>query len=293
MKSRILRVRALGLRPHEQIALKSVCRLSQQVDRSIGFRVADPAEAAEIFIVATDDPGAVTDWQALDPDRLTPFVAVGPAPADAGHGAHLAKPFLASRLLAAMETCAPRVATDPSGDTGAPADAPQPSVAAAKLQPPSPVPRKLPARRGHSVLVVDDSATARKQIEIVLQGMGLQPHCVASGEQALDAIESYYFELILLDVVLPGTDGYQVCKAIKKNPRTKNIPVVMLTSKATQFDRIRGKFAGCDAYLTKSLDRAAFTAVMNEHLAHLSQGPVLRAPDESATGAAAAQRVAS
>jgi two-component system, cell cycle response regulator len=283
MKSRTLRVMALGLRTHELIALKSVCRLSQQTERPIGLRIAEPGEDADLFVVATDDPGSVTDWRALDPKASTPFVAAGPPVDPMTNGVHLPKPFLASRLLAAMDMCAALIKSHEGSDVAQaePLHAPRPSA-----------PQAPPARRGGSILVVDDSATARKQIEIVLLEMGLQPHCVASGEQALEAIENYYFELILLDVVLPGTDGYQVCKAIKKNPRTRNIPVVMLTSRTSQFDRIRGKFAGCDTYLTKALDRAAFTAVMNEYLAQVTRQPVFNEPEQAASDFAATTRLA-
>jgi two-component system, cell cycle response regulator len=278
MKSRTLRVTPLGLRSHELIALKSVCRLSQQAERPIALRVAEAGEQADIFIVATDDPDAVAEWRALDPDADTPFVAAGPMVEPSAAGVHLPKPFLASRLLAAMDMCAVLNKVGAPSDPGEASEALAQRVESRATRTPAPrplaTPPSAPARRSRSILVVDDSATARKQIELVLLDMGLQPHCVVSGEQALEAIENYYFELILLDVVLPGTDGYQVCKAIKKNPRTRNIPVVMLTSKATQFDRIRGKFAGCDTYLTKSLDRAAFTAVMNEYLARMPQGPL-------------------
>ncbi len=281
---------ALGLRPHEQIALKSVCRLSQQTERPVGLRITEPGEAVDLFVVATDEPSALTDWRALDPDGLTPFVAAGPMPPGLDNGVHLPKPFLASRLLAAMDMCAALIQADAPTDSAAGSiSTPGNKPTRATLNPPQATP---PARRNRSILVVDDSATARKQIELVLLDMGLQPHCVASGEQALEAIENYYFELILLDVVLPGTDGYQVCKAIKKNPRTRNIPVVMLTSKTSQFDRIRGKFAGCDTYLTKALDRAAFTSVMNEYLSQMSQAPAFAAPADAASASMNAQRSA-
>ncbi len=292
MKSRTLRVLPLGLRSHELIALKSVCRLSQQTGRPIALRIAEAGEGAHIFIVATDDPGAVADWRALDPDASTPFVAAGPMVEPSNVGVHLPKPFLASRLLAAMDMCA---ALSKAGDASEAGEAGEALAQRMDVRATQPAPRpaaaaqtSAPARRSRSILVVDDSATARKQIELVLLDMGLQPHCVVSGEQALEAIENYYFELILLDVVLPGADGYQVCKAIKKNPRSRNTPVVMLTSKATQFDKIRGKFAGCDTYLTKSLDRAAFASVMNEYLARMPQVPSFGPQAEPSADLAAA-----
>jgi two-component system, cell cycle response regulator len=275
MTTRILRVRALGLSPHELSALKSVCRLSQLSWRPFGHELAEPGIPADIYVVAMDDPVALADWRANDPRGLIPFVAAGQLPPSGVNGVHLAKPFLASRLLAAMDVCATRL----TGTTAVDSEPPPRADNVTQPDPETPVPSQtaLPQRRGRSVLIVDDSATARRQIEVVLQGMDLQPHCVASGEEALHAIDGYHFDLILLDVVLPGTDGYQVCKAIRKNPRTKNISVIMLTSKTSQFDRIRGKFAGCDAYLTKPLDRAEFTAVMRDYLAQIAPAAVFAA----------------
>jgi two-component system, cell cycle response regulator len=277
MDVRLIRVRALGLRPHELIALKSVCRLSQQAGRPIGHELAEPGGAADIFIVAMDDPQSLADWRTSDPQGLIPFVAAGSLPPAVANGVHLPKPFLASRLLAAMDVCAALLKGRGSVDT--PTD--QEQANELQLSPAAPMPFQahLPPRRGSSILVVDDSATATRQIEFVLQKMGIQPHCVASGEEALRAVDSYHFDSVLLDVILPGTDGYQVCKAIKKNPRTRHISVIMLTSKTSQFDKIRGKFAGCDSYLTKPLDRADFIDVMQKYVTPVSPGVALSVSD--------------
>jgi twitching motility two-component system response regulator PilG len=74
-----------------------------------------------------------------------------------------------------------------------------------------------------------------------------------------------FYDIIFLDVILPGADGYQVCKHIKKNPLLKQTPVVMLTSKASPFDRVRGSLAGCDTYLTKPVDYQEFKQVLEKY----------------------------
>ncbi len=124
MDAILIRVRALGLGPHELNALKSVCRLSQQTGRPIGHELADPGGAADIFVVAMDDAQAVADWRARDPQTLIPFVAAGSSPAGAANGVHLPKPLLASRLLAAMDACANlRKGTDPVDTPAIPSQA--------------------------------------------------------------------------------------------------------------------------------------------------------------------------
>lgn len=270
MSSGVVRVSPLGMTAYELNLLKSVCRLSQHAGRRIGHQVVEPGQEADIFVVATDDPSSVAEWRARDPQALMPFVAAGSLPADMANGVQSPRPLFASRLLAAMDTCASRLLRLQSADA-------EPKQGAERVSRPHPsttVPSRptLPPRRGRSILIVDDSAVARMQIGQLLQGMKLEAHSVASGEEALSAVDNFHFDLILLDVMLPGTDGYQVCRAIKKNSRTKNISVIMLTGKTSQFDRIRGKLSGCDTYLTKPVNRADFTAVMEKYLSKLSLG---------------------
>jgi two-component system, cell cycle response regulator len=280
MSTCIVRVGPLGMTAYELNLLKCVCRLSQHAGRRIGHQVVDLGQEADIFVVATDDPKSVADWRARDPQALIPFVSAGPLPAGMANGVHSPRPLLASRLLAAMDICASRLQRLQSADAE-----PNPGVERVlRPHPLAPLASRstLPPRRGRSILIVDDSAVARMQIEQLLLGMKLEAHCVASGEEALGAVDNFHFDLILLDVMLPGTDGYQVCRAIKKNPRTKNISVIMLTGKTSPFDRIRGKLAGCDTYLTKPVNRADFTAAMEKYLSKLSLGAAFSRPPDVA-----------
>ncbi len=114
-------------------------------------------------------------------------------------------------------------------------------------------------------LVVDDSLTVRKQLEQELGASNIQVDSVETGETGLDLMGKHDYDIIFLDVMLPGADGYQVCKHIKKNPLLKQIPVVMLTSKSSPFDRVRGSLAGCDTYLTKPVDYQEFKQVLEKY----------------------------
>ncbi len=114
-------------------------------------------------------------------------------------------------------------------------------------------------------LVVDDSVTVRKQLELELGASNIHVDSAETGETGLDLMGKNYYDIIFLDVMLPGADGYQVCKHIKKNPLLKQIPVVMLTSKSSPFDRVRGSLAGCDTYLTKPVDYQEFKQVLEKY----------------------------
>jgi CheY-like chemotaxis protein len=115
------------------------------------------------------------------------------------------------------------------------------------------------------VLAVDDSPLMRTFLQNKLSPYGIQPEFAASGEEALFKISKQHFDLIFLDVMLPGMDGYDVCKMIKKNKDNSLMKVVMLTSKDKTFDKIRGTMAGCDGYLTKPVDEMKLRAIIERH----------------------------
>jgi CheY-like chemotaxis protein len=151
------------------------------------------------------------------------------------------------------------------------ADAPMSPPPTAPVPPPvAPVmPTAVPTARHEEhnfrVLAVDDSPLMRTFLQNKLQPYGIQPEFASSGEEALFKISKQHFDLIFLDVMLPGMDGYDVCKMIKKNKDNSLMKVVMLTSKDKTFDKIRGTMAGCDGYLTKPVDEMKLRAIIERH----------------------------
>lgn len=104
------------------------------------------------------------------------------------------------------------------------------------------------------VLVVDDNLTVREFMRSKLAPFNFNVDYAESGEQAVGLTGHRRYACVFLDVVMPGIDGYQVCKLIKSKKAQGKTHVVMLTSKGSPFDKIRGAMAGCDAYLTKPVD---------------------------------------
>lgn len=126
-----------------------------------------------------------------------------------------------------------------------------------------------------SILVVDDSAAVRGHLESALKTVGYGVTSVDSGEAAIMAAGARAYACILMDVLMPGIDGYEACRKIKAMPpngRGVRPAIVMLTSKSSPFDRIRGKMAGCDAYLTKPVQRSHLMQVLAEHAFKHMQG---------------------
>ncbi len=120
----------------------------------------------------------------------------------------------------------------------------------------------------NAVLVVDDSAAVRAQLRALLESRGLAVADVDSAEAALAAAAESHYACILMDVLMPGIDGYEACRRVKANTHDGAAPtVVMLTSKSSPFDRIRGKMAGCDAYLTKPVDPEHLYEVISRYTA--------------------------
>lgn len=104
------------------------------------------------------------------------------------------------------------------------------------------------------VLVIDDEENIIEFIKLGLRYEGFQVESAPDGEQGIVAAQRINPELIILDVMMPGIDGMEVCQRLRSNPTTRDIPILMLTAKDEVRDRITGLDAGADDYLTKPFD---------------------------------------
>ncbi len=111
------------------------------------------------------------------------------------------------------------------------------------------------------ILVVEDSPTTRVQIAKALQSAGYEVLTAEDGEQAIAAVFEFHPELVVLDVVLPKKNGYQVCRTIKSDPDLA-IKVVIATAKDQEKDRIWSGRQGADAYLSKPIDMELLVATV-------------------------------
>ena len=205
----------------------------------------------------------------LSPSALSAAVAPSPQRANLRVVPN-PSPLAASLPSAARISDAPMT---PLTSPAAPIAAPAPVLAMAApvaTPPPTPVmPTAVPTPRHEEhnfrVLAVDDSLLMRTFLQNKLQPYGISPEFASSGEEALFKISKQHYDMIFLDVMLPGMDGYDVCKMIKKNKDNSLMKVVMLTSKDKTFDKIRGTMAGCDGYLTKPVDELKLRAIIERH----------------------------
>ena len=106
------------------------------------------------------------------------------------------------------------------------------------------------------VLIVEDEESLLKLESILLTSKGYEVFGAGDGQAALDAIAEVKPDLVLLDIMLPEIDGFEVCRRIKANDDTKHIPVIMLTAKKSREDMARGEQVGADWYITKPFKSA-------------------------------------
>ena len=118
---------------------------------------------------------------------------------------------------------------------------------------------------GKTVLLIDDSNTIRRSGEIFLSQAGAKVLLAEDGFDGLSKVVDHKPDIIFVDVMMPRLDGYQTCALIKNHRDFKDVPVVMLTSKDTLFDRARGKLVGSDQYLTKPFSKKSLIEAVIAH----------------------------
>ncbi len=116
------------------------------------------------------------------------------------------------------------------------------------------------------ILVVEDEESLLKLESILLSSKGYNVTGVMDGKSALEEVMAHRPDLVILDIMLPEIDGFEVCRRIKENPATSTIPVVMLTAKKNSQDVARGTEVGANAYLTKPFKSAKVIEVIENLL---------------------------
>ena len=123
------------------------------------------------------------------------------------------------------------------------------------------------------ILVVEDSISQREMISELLKGNGLSVDVAGDGVEALDTLSQIAKDnpaslpnLIVLDIVMPRMNGYELCRRLKSDPKIQNIPIVMCSSKGEEFDRYWGMKQGADAYIAKPFQPAELLGTIKQLL---------------------------
>lgn len=254
-ESREFSIALCGFPESDEKALNRAFMLSKVRPRR--YRFWEPGRRHPDFFAVNEDLSAGAqawaDLRARFSGHVIPVVRIGAADklADEFTGVvnvFFKRPILANRILKTLDALvtevyqfAPELAIH--DDMSMPLRGEEAhAVEAAPEAPPS-------AKR---ILVVDDSESVRKMMEMRLAKKGYAVDFAVTGEEALTKAREQSYDLIFLDVMLPGISGYDVSRHLKKDIQVR-APVVMLTGKTSRIDKLRGTLASADAYLTKPL----------------------------------------
>jgi CheY-like chemotaxis protein len=128
----------------------------------------------------------------------------------------------------------------------------------------------------NKVLIVDDTETMRLYEQMLLTGQGYEIETAGDGVEALATIESFAPDLVLLDIMMPRMDGIECCRRIKNSDATREIKVVMVTTKS-EYERVKEAFAaGCDDYVTKPIDKIELLTKIKDLLRFMDLRQLLR-----------------
>jgi two-component system, OmpR family, alkaline phosphatase synthesis response regulator PhoP len=116
------------------------------------------------------------------------------------------------------------------------------------------------------ILIVDDEPGVVVALQFLLEQQGYNVLVAKRGEDALDLIYKYKPDLVILDIMLPGIDGYEVCEIVRLNPDYRDIKILFLTARSNEVEIAKGLALGADAYITKPFSNDKFVAAVNEVL---------------------------
>jgi twitching motility two-component system response regulator PilG len=281
-------VDVIGFNETERLMLSSIFGLAARRDPSFLLREPKSAQRTDLYLVDADNDGAMAEFSAIRGRVAAPAVLIGASDRNTGLPL-LSRPLQWARVLQSFDDAIQGGASGASTEnektmvlqrtsTGVGSRTPPPGTAARTSPganaPARPAPAAgRPRRPADAVLVVDDNATVRKFMETRLAPYGFNVDFAETGEQAVGLTGTNEYTCVFLDVVLPGIDGYQVCKLIKGNKQAvKRTAVVMLTSRSSPFDKLRGSLAGCDEYLTKPVDENHLLEVIAKFLPSARSG---------------------
>ena len=260
-----------GFSDAEKSMLTSTFRLTSRREMSY-VEAGEGDTRADIYLINADNPEALDELSKRDigvPNAHSPAVLIGRTPVESAWP-FVAKPIHWMRLFEnldqemqrALRERSVRAAVSDNWDGSTLRRSSDQKLVTAPLVIENPV--------RETVLVVDDSATVRAFMRIKLSPFQFDVDFAETGEQAIEkAIAKagdQAYNCIFLDIMMPGIDGYEVCKKIKSNSKTKASAVVMLTSKSSIIDKLRANWSGCDAFLSKPVSEDDLLATIAKFL---------------------------
>lgn len=264
-----LTVALLGFETADQEKLDRVFQMERRGERKYITANPDHMLGSDILLVNFDNPCAREEKdRILASHPQTQVVAASRGPLQEAPDHHIRGILIAARVLGVLDKIVALQAAKPVPDNLQAHEANSVSRKAVTQDRPKsqvilPENQASPVASGHigyRALVVDDSAAIQKSLELNLAAL---PQISAvefadTGESALAKAETSQYDLIFLDVTMPGIDGYETCTQLRKKPQYKKTPIIMVSGKTSPLDEVKGVMAGCTTYLTKPVQPEAF-----------------------------------
>lgn len=248
---------------------------------------------SEILLVNYDNPAALRKKKAfLAKHPQVQVVAVSRGPLTESPVHHIRGMLFAARVLTALDKVSiaarheaastePQAVASPNTEQLVTPLVPQVAeIPVQSVQTTTEVDKPLPAtiaaaphNTGYRALVVDDSLAIQKSLEhnlATLPQIGVIDFA-DSGESAIEKAEVKQYDLIFLDVMMPGIDGYETCTRLRKKPEYKKTPIIMVSGKSSPLDEVKGIMSGCTTYLIKPVEQEAFQKLSARVLAWLER----------------------
>ncbi|HJW05337.1 MAG TPA: response regulator [Rhodanobacter sp.] len=117
-----------------------------------------------------------------------------------------------------------------------------------------------------TILIIDDSPTDVRVFTTLLERAGHQIVAVSTAEEGIERVRADLPDLVIMDVIMPGMNGFQATRTLTRDPKTQNVPIVMITTKSMETDRVWGLRQGARAFITKPVNEKELLACINELL---------------------------
>ena len=117
-----------------------------------------------------------------------------------------------------------------------------------------------------TILIIDDSPTDVRVFTTLLERAGYQVIAVSSAEEGIERVRADLPDLVIMDVIMPGMNGFQATRTLTRDPATASVPIVMITTKSMETDRVWGLRQGARAFITKPVNEKELLACINELL---------------------------
>ncbi|EAR62530.1 response regulator [Neptuniibacter caesariensis] len=255
-----MQIGSIGFPEDQRVKLEKIFRLSKQTRYELVD--IDFDQLPDLLLVFGFDLSAHSALQNLPQQYHSRIILVGRGKPDDKSYAHLGYPLVSSRVLRALDkmtneneemSCDPAVTEE------------QENRFSKYEQQAIEAPVTSSDRKAFQVLVVDDNEVMQQALNAELQQLPLPVNVrfAGSGEEAMEQVAEHQFDFIFLDVVMPGMDGFETCTEMRKRPDLKKIPIIMLTSKTSPMDEVKGIMSGCSTYLTKPIVHEEFQKVIN------------------------------